>query len=160
MAPDAIRMNLRLFLAATAYACVETLLFPVFAVGYVIRVVYLLVFSRHSRASSTVLASMYTRLMQHRLGTRHDEACDRLMRVLPDAPPLGLYLPTAPTLVAHRLTGYVPRLYRYPYEGVPPMSDQPAARTTFFDLALERHLADVDQPVILGAGQVFSCGSP
>jgi len=32
------------------------------------------------------------------------------------------------------------------------MRDQPAARTTFFDVALQRHLADVDPLVILGAG--------
>lgn len=57
-----------------------------------------------------------------------------------------------PTLLAHRLTGYVPRIYRYPYPGVPPFKDQPAARTTFFDQALQRHLADIDQLVILGAG--------
>jgi methyltransferase (TIGR00027 family) len=76
----------------------------------------------------------------------------RLMRVLPSFSRLGLRLVTGPTLLAHRLTGYVPRTYRYPYEGVPPLKDQPAARTTFFDAALERHLAGIDQFVMLGAG--------
>jgi methyltransferase (TIGR00027 family) len=66
--------------------------------------------------------------------------------------PLGLRLSTGPTLLARRLSGYVPRIYRYPYEGEPPMIDQPAARTTFYDSALERHLGDIDQLVILGAG--------
>jgi methyltransferase (TIGR00027 family) len=74
------------------------------------------------------------------------------MIVLPNVSHLGLRLVTGPTLLAHRLTGYVPRIYRYPYGGVPPMKDQPAARTTFFDAALERHLAGIDQLVILGAG--------
>jgi methyltransferase (TIGR00027 family) len=32
------------------------------------------------------------------------------------------------------------------------MQHQPAARTTFYDLALERHLPHIDQLVILGAG--------
>jgi methyltransferase (TIGR00027 family) len=32
------------------------------------------------------------------------------------------------------------------------MKHQPAARTTFYDAALERHLASIDQLVILGAG--------
>jgi methyltransferase (TIGR00027 family) len=63
-----------------------------------------------------------------------------------------LFLVTAPTLLAHRLTGYVPRIYRYPHEGEPPMSHQPAARTTFYDAALERHIDRIDQLVILGAG--------
>jgi methyltransferase (TIGR00027 family) len=54
--------------------------------------------------------------------------------------------------MAHRLTGYVPRIYRYPYEGDPSMMHENAARTTFFDAALSRHLKDIDQLVILGAG--------
>src|SRR5947199_2353950 len=138
-------MNVGAFLRATAFACVETLLFPIMAVGYVLFVVGLFAYSRRSRASVTVLASMYTRWMQHHLGTRRDEACVRLMQVMPNVPPLGLKLSAAPTLTAHRLTGYVPPLYRYPYQGVPPFSHQPAARTTFFDQGLDRHLADVDQ---------------
>jgi len=55
-------------------------------------------------------------------------------------------------MVAHRLTNYVPPVYRYPYEGEPSMQHQPAARTTFYDQALERHLNDIEQLVILGAG--------
>jgi methyltransferase (TIGR00027 family) len=74
------------------------------------------------------------------------------MRVLPNVSFFGLRLVTGPTLLAQSLTGYVPRIYRYPYRGVPPMKDQTAARTTFFDAALERHLAGVDQLVVLGAG--------
>ena len=82
--------------------------------------------------------------MQHTLGTRRDDACERLMMVLPNVPHLGLCLVTGPTLLAHRLTGHVPRSYRYLYEG--------AARATFFDGALARHLGDIDQVVMLGAG--------
>jgi hypothetical protein len=36
------------------------------------------------------------------------------MMVLPNVPHLGLRLVTGPTLLAHRLTGYVPKIYRYP----------------------------------------------
>src|SRR5436190_23974718 len=90
--------------------------------------------------------------MQHQLGTRRDDPCDRMMTVLPNAPYWGLRLTTAPTLLAHRVTGHVPKIYRYPYEGVPPLMHEASARTTFFDEALQRHLADIDQLVILGAG--------
>lgn len=74
------------------------------------------------------------------------------MRVMPNIPHLGLRLSTAPTLLAHHLTGFVPRLYRYPYEGEPPMIHQSAARTSFYDAALERYLPRIEQLVILGAG--------
>jgi len=74
------------------------------------------------------------------------------MSVLPNVSPLGLLLVTAPTIVAHRVTNYVPPVYRYPYEGEPPMQHQPAARTTFYDQALDQCLSDINQLVILGAG--------
>ncbi len=145
-------MNLRNRVAAGIFWGIHVPLFPLMAVGYVLVVVKMLVYSRASHASATVLASFVTRWMQHQLGTRRDVPCARLMRVLPNVSPLGMRLFAGPTLLARDLTGYVPRTYRYPYPGVPPMSDQPAARTTFFDTALARHLADIDQLVILGAG--------
>jgi hypothetical protein len=111
---------MRSFVAAMIFRIIQIVLLPIGAVGYVLLVVKLVRFKRRTGTSATVLASLYTRYMQHRLGTRRDQACERLMAVLPNVPPLGLALETAPTLVAHRLTGYVPRIYRYPYEGVTP----------------------------------------
>ncbi len=142
----------RRIVAATFFRIIQMILLPIGVIAYVHFVVKLVTFSRKSGTSATVLASLYTRYMQHKLGTRRDEPCARLMMVMPNVPHLGLVLETAPTLVAHRLTGYVPRIYRYPYEGVPPMTHQPASRTTFYDAALERHLVDIDQLVFLGAG--------
>ncbi len=138
--------------AATIFRIIQIILLPMGAAGYVPFVIKLVSFSRRSGTSATVFASLYTRYMQHRLGTRRDEPCGRLMMVLPNVSHLGLRLETTPTLMAHRLTGYVPRLYRYPYEGIPPMMHQSAARTTFYDTALERHIAGINQLVILGAG--------
>jgi methyltransferase (TIGR00027 family) len=138
--------------AATIFWWLQIVLFPPALVGYVLFVVRSVAYSCRTGASATLLTSFYTRWMQHRLGTRRDEPCARLMRVLPNVSQPGLRLVTGPTLLAHRLTGYVQRRYRYPYEGAPPMRDQPAARTTFFDAALERHLAGVRQLVVLGAG--------
>ena len=143
---------MRNIVAATFFRIVQIILLPIAAVAYVVFLIKLILYSRRSRASATVLASFYTRWMQHELGTRRDEPCERLMKVLPNVSQLGTRLVAAPTLVGHRLTGYVPKIYRYPYEGVPPMTHQPAARTTFYDAALERHLPGVDQLVILGAG--------
>jgi methyltransferase (TIGR00027 family) len=134
------------------FRLIQLILLPPATVGYVLFVVKLLRYSRRTGTSATVLASFYTRYMQHRLGTRRDDACARLMAVLPNVSPFGLGLVTAPTLVAHRLTNYVPLIYRYPYEGEPPMQHQPAARTTFYDEALARHIGDCKQLVILGAG--------
>jgi methyltransferase (TIGR00027 family) len=142
----------RSVLTGVAFRLLQAGLVPVAVPGYVVFVVRLLRSSRRSDVSATVLASLYTRYMQHRLRTRDDEPAATLLQGIPAVCHPALALVTAPTLAAHRLTRHVPRIYRYPYEGTPPLSHQAAARTTFYDAALARHLRTVDQLVVLGAG--------
>lgn len=143
---------MRNFVAAIVFRSVQIVLCPFATLGYVIFVYRLFLFSMMMGVSGTVLASLYTRWMQHRLGVRPDEPCARLMDVMPTVSRLGLRLFSAPTLAGHHLTGYVPPLYRYPYTGDPPMHHEAAARTSFFDAALERRLGGIRQLVVLGAG--------
>lgn len=143
---------MRKVVAASVFRMIQVVLSPVALVGYVLWTVRAIRFGRRSGVSTTALASFYTRWMQHELGTRPDEPCARLMMVLPNVPYLGLRLVTGPTLLAHRLTGQVPRVYRYPYEGDPTLAHESAARTTFFDTALDRRIDEIDQLVVLGAG--------
>ncbi len=145
-------MSLPTGVKRTVFWGVHLLWLPFLVVGYVTWVGKILLFSRRSAASSTVLASFYTRWMQHQLRTRRDDAAARLMRVLPNVSQPGLHLLSDPTILVRRLTGYIPKMYQYPYPGVPPMNDQPAARTTFYDAALARHLGEIEQMVVLGAG--------
>ncbi|HWO09741.1 MAG TPA: SAM-dependent methyltransferase [Polyangiaceae bacterium] len=130
----------------------QVALLPLALLGYGAWVTRMIRYTRRTGVSATVLASQYARWMQHRLGTRRDEACARLMAVLPNVSALGLRLVAAPTLLGHRLTGYVPRIYRYPYEGKAVLAHHAPARTTYFDAALARSLGAVDQLVVLGAG--------
>lgn len=131
---------------------IQIVLLPFAVVGYVVFVVRLVIFSRRSGTSATVLASLYTRYMQHKLGTRRDEPAARLLLALPSVSPLALHPVTAPTLAANRVTGYVPKIYRYPYSGTPTMQHQPGARTTYYDAALQKYLPNIEQFVMLGAG--------
>src|SRR6266571_655719 len=125
--------NMRTIVAATIFRLIQIAWVPLALVGYVPLVLKLIIYSRTSGVSSTTLASFYTRWMQHKLGTRLDEPVARLMMVLPNVSHLGLRLVTAGTLLAHRLTGYVPGIYRFPFEGEPQVAQEPAARTTLFD---------------------------
>lgn len=134
------------------FRAIQLVLLPFALVGYIIFAATLTARSRRLGISATMLASLYSRYMQHRLGVRQDEPAAKLMMAMPNVSHVGLYLTTAPTLAAHRVTGYVPAIYRYPYAGEPPMGHQPSARTTFYDQALTRHLDEVKQLVILGAG--------
>jgi methyltransferase (TIGR00027 family) len=137
--------------AAGVFYILNVLLFPVTLLGYVIWTGSLLV-RRGSGVSATAQGPLSARWFEHHLGTRKDEPADRLMRVLPGVPPLGPRLVAGPMLFAHRLTGYVPKAFRYPFEGEVPPRYEASARIAFFDAAVDRYLVDFDQLVILGAG--------
>jgi O-methyltransferase involved in polyketide biosynthesis len=128
-----------------------TLMSPVIVVGYILWVGKLFAAGR-SGVSATAQGPLSARFSEHNFGTRQDEAADRLMRALPGVPLLGLRLTTGPVLLAHRLTGYVPRAFRYPFEGEVAPQYEASARIWFFDAAVDRYLPDVAQFVILGAG--------
>ena len=127
------------------------LLSPAMLVGYALWVGKALT-GRRSGVSGTAQGPLSARWVQHRLGTRRDDAAHRLLMVLPGISPLAVYLVFGPVLLAHRLSRYVPRTFRYPFEGVLSLQNQASARQTFFDSVVDRHLPGVAQFVILGAG--------
>lgn len=137
--------------AATVYRIITFLLFPISALGYVIWVGKL-VTARGSGVSSSAQGPLIARWGQHNVGVRKDEAANRLLIVAPGISPLAVHLATYPTLLAHRVTGYVSPLVRYPFEGDVPPQYEASARVTFFDEAVERYLREISQFVILGAG--------
>jgi len=92
------------------------------------------------------------RWLQHQLGLRQDAACAKLIKVLPNHCYAGLFAAAFPVLLGHRLTGFVPKMLRYPYEGIPPASHSSSVRSTFVDAAIEGYLPGVEQFVELGAG--------
>lgn len=139
-------------LAGAIFFALNLLLLPLTLIGYAIWVGKGMLSARGSRVSMTAQGPLSARFLQHELGTREDEPASRLLRALPNVPPLGLRLSTAALLLAHRLTGFVPRAYRYPFEGEVPPRYEESARATFFDAAVARYLPDMAQLVILGAG--------
>ncbi len=149
---DQKAISARGLIAAAVFYILSVLLFPVTLIGYVIWVGKAILTGRGSGVSGTAQGPLSARWFMHNLGTREDEPSNQLMMVLPGVPSLGVRLVAGPLLLAHRLTGYVPRAFRYPFEGDIPKQYEASARVAFFDAAVERYLADVDQFVILGAG--------
>lgn len=137
---------------AAVFYLISILLSPVSALGYVVFVSYLFLAGRTPGVSTTAQGPLSARWFQHYFGVRKDEAAYRLLTALPKFSPLGWYLVAGPTLLAHHLTGYVPKAFRYPFEGEVPVQYQASARQTFFDDVVERYLVDIHQFVILGAG--------
>jgi methyltransferase (TIGR00027 family) len=138
-------------LAAAAFYGIEALLFPVTLTGYVLWVGKVMT-GRGTGVSGTAQGPLSTRYFEHKLGTREDEPAARLMMALPGVSRLAVHMVSGPMLLGHRLTGYVPRALRYPFEGDVPPQYESSARMAFFDSVVERHLDDIDQLVILGAG--------
>jgi hypothetical protein len=142
----------RAFFAAAGFYILSALLLPVMLAGYAVWIAGALRSGRGSGVSGTAQGSLSARFFSHVLGARRDEPAARLMLALPNVPPLGLRLFVGPMLLTRRITGYVPKAFRYPYEGDIPPQYQAAARMTFFDSVVERRIAGADQFVILGAG--------
>ncbi len=55
-------------------------------------------------------------------------------------------------LLAHRVSGYAPKSYRYPFEGKITIQNQGWARQTLYDLVVQQYVPEMAQFVILGAG--------
>ncbi|MFN8443493.1 MAG: SAM-dependent methyltransferase [Caldilineaceae bacterium] len=143
---------MRTFFAATVFYLLNIVLFPVTLLGYVIWVGKLLLIGRRSGVSGTAQGPLSARWFMHNLGTRQDEAANRLLLAVPGISPLAVRLSAGPMLFAHRLTGFVPQAFRYPFEGEIPIQYEASARQTFFDSVVARSLAHVTQFVTLGAG--------
>jgi methyltransferase (TIGR00027 family) len=137
---------------ATVFYVLNVLLFPITLIGYVIWLARIYLTRRNSGASITAQGPLSARSMMHMLGLRRDQAAHRLLYALPSTSGLAVLLTGGPMLLAHRLTGYVPGAFRYPFEGDVPPQFEASARVTFVDAAVERYLATINQFVILGAG--------
>src|SRR3954468_22403575 len=113
---------------------------PVWLVACILYEAHVILSSRKLGVSATALGPMTTRWLQHQLGLRRDEACAKLIKVLPNHCYAGLYATAFPVLLGHRLTRFVPKMLRYPYEGIPPAGHSSSVRATFVDAAIERYL--------------------
>jgi methyltransferase (TIGR00027 family) len=149
-------MQAKLF-GPAVFAAAQVALMPASIAGYFLVVGKGIAAGRRTGASQTALASFYTRWMQDQLKTRIDPQVERLMPVLPNISPLGLRFVSAGSRLTRALTGYVPRTYRYPFEGQPAIWEQNAARTTYYDEVLEKRADEVEQFVVLGAGLDTRC---
>ena len=138
-------------IAALVYYLILILLLPVFLLGYVIWIGSMFA-RRKSSASATAQAPLFARWLEHHQGTRPDEGASRLLPVAPGVPPLGWRLVGGPLLLAHRISGYVPKAFRYPFEGEITLQNQGGARQTFYDRMIQQYTPEMAQFVILGAG--------
>ena len=139
-------------MTALLSALIWIVFFPVWLVVVILYEAQAILLSRRLGVSRTALSPMTMRWLQHQLGLRRDEACAKLIKVLPNHSYIGLCAVAFPVWLGHRLTGFVPKMLRYPYEGIPSARHSSSVRATFVDAAIERYLPGVEQFVVLGAG--------
>ncbi len=139
-------------LAALVFYTLSLLLFPIMLLGYVIWIGKMYLVGHSSGVSMTAQGPLSARWLEHVLGARQDEAAARLLMAVPGISLLAVHLFANPILFASRLTGFVPRTFRYPFEGEVAPQNEASARIAFFDAAVERYLTKIEQFVILGAG--------
>jgi len=152
MAFEKEQSHKRSLMAALLFALIQIAYLPVWLVVQTLYAAHMIFSSRKLGVSATALSPMTMRWLQHQLGLRRDEACAKLIKVLPNHCYAGLRAAALPVLLGHRLTGFVPKMLRYPYEGIPPVGHSWSVRATFVDAAIERYLPGVEQFVELGAG--------
>ena len=139
-------------MTALLSALIWIVFFPVWLVVVILYEAQAILLSRRLGVSRTALSPMTMRWLQHQLGSRRDEACAKLIKVLPNHSYIGLCAVAFPVWLGHRLTGFVPKMLRYPYEGIPSARHSSSVRATFVDAAMKRYLPGVAQFVELGAG--------
>ena len=108
-------MHKRSLTAVLLSALIWIVFFPVCLVVYILYAAHMIFSSRKLGISATALSPMTMRWLQHQLGLRRDEACAKLIKVLPNHSYAALRAASLPVLLDHRLTGFVPKMLRYPY---------------------------------------------
>ncbi len=138
--------------AAINFGLLSVLMSPISAIGYIIWIVKGVLLSSKSGVSTTAQGPLTARYALHKIGIREDEAAARLLPLLPNVPPLALRMALGPTMLAYRLTGYLPKAIRYPFEGEVGEAAEASARQSFLDEVVDRDIPEMTQFVILGAG--------
>ena len=143
-------MRRRLSLAG--FVLIQVVLLPVTLVGGIVYSLCLRSIRRRG-APRTACGVLVARWLMHATRGRDDPAAGQLLRALPGMTPGAAEATTGASILASRLTGLYPSLYRFPPEvPVTSMAGLVGLRTAFFDRALEQRLNVVQQVVILGAG--------
>jgi len=125
---------------------------PLAAIGVAIVTYRQVLVSRRLGVSSTGIEIIGGRWTMHVFGLRHDPPTARLIKALPNASPVGLWLVLFPLWLKYKLCGRHFLYPRVPRPGDETIADLVVARTVYFDEMLERLAPEMEQLVVLGAG--------
>ncbi len=88
--------------AVLLFALIQIAFLPIWLVVIILYTAHMIFWSRKLGVSATALSPMSMRWLQHQLGLRRDEACAKLIKVLPNHCYAGLRAAALPVLLGHR----------------------------------------------------------
>lgn len=135
-----------------AFILISVLLLPFTLLGTIGYMIKLFAFNRSKGISGTAYEPYLGRMFMHDAGTRKDDVGRKLIAALPAVNTLIWALVAGPTILAVRVSGYLPSLLRYPAPRPARLMALMSLRTEMFDTTLRDSLDSVEQVVILGAG--------
>lgn len=135
-----------------AFLVLEVLSSPITLVGGVLAGMWAIAISEQRALSLTALGPLFCRWLLHLQGIRPDPVANDLMQTLPSLNSGLNWAIAGPTLLAMNVSGYTPSLFNVPPPGAENLGNMINTRTLFFDRALVKYLASVEQVVVLGAG--------
>ncbi len=102
--------------------------------------------------SQTAIEIINGRWTMHLFGLREDYPTEDLLSVLPNSSKTWLWITLYPLWLVYKLTGRTFLYPRIPEQGNEAIADMVPVRTLYFDDIITRHIKDVDQFVVMGAG--------
>lgn len=144
-------------IALVVFTVVQILFIPLALIGMLLVVYKQTYGSKKLGVASTAVEVINGRWAMHIFGLREDEASCRLNQVLPNNSLAGLWLIMFPSYLRYRISG---KTYGYPV--IPPQQEEGlshlvTARTVYFDQIIDKHLGEIEQLVVMGAGFDTRC---
>lgn len=134
------------------FTVVQIPLLPLFILGFIMVGTKQILGSKKLGLSGTAIDILQSRWIQHYFGGRKDPLTIELAKTLPNMSHVGMCLAISGVAIAHRLFSFTPGMFSVARKGEENNLNFFYTRHLFFDSAFEKHLDDMEQVVLMGAG--------
>jgi len=146
------KKQLPVMLQFPIYAIIQLALLPVTIIGYVFSVIKVMLYSKKYGLSATSTSPLGARWILHKFGLREDEAGAKMIVSLPHISELGFFMTMIPSLIAYKISGYLPKVAQVPEPDKVTLMSFVSFRTAFFDRLMKTNIHNMAQVVFMGAG--------
>jgi methyltransferase (TIGR00027 family) len=149
--PGILRPLIRL-LQIILYVMIQIVFIPVAIVGLIAALFKEMGNCKRLGVSFTAVQSLQYRWIMHQFNTRPDPFSVAFIKNFPCESHFGLWATLGPLIISQRLFGFTTKFGRLDEPGRETLVSTPGRRVLMFDQIMKKHLDDVEQIVIPGAG--------